>query len=192
MRGMDEVAVYRVTTGGLWSRVDDVSVGMFHVPLESSGGVAKVFMDNERAPGLEYLTVLVCAGGLRGPSRFPTWEELCEVRAVFFREDDDVRFSEPVEFGVRKSPLVACLWVAAGEVDRASRQAGTQDAKEEGACAEIGEAKLREHLGHLMAQWKESADLIGDDAPGEARGHLVCARELAEVLAGDLDSIERW
>ena len=91
---------YRVTTGRLATTVLDGNNGAFRVPL-----------------GTQYFTVIASDG--RGwehvsvslPSRTPTWDEMCQIKALFWDADDAVvQFHPPESAYVNNYPHCLHLW----------------------------------------------------------------------------------
>jgi hypothetical protein len=97
----------RVTVGQFAStREEDGNNGLFMIPLPRSRDTARAICSD--GAGWEHVSVSLL-------NRCPTWEEMCEIKALFWHaEDCVVQFHPPASEYVNHHPYCLHLWRQVG------------------------------------------------------------------------------
>lgn len=99
---------YRITHGVMASDRGYGNNGAFHVPVQSRrldghGSIPALVIVSDQA-GWDHVSVSL-------PHRTPTWEEMCQIKDLFFRDDETViQFHVPKSIHVNCHPYCLHLW----------------------------------------------------------------------------------
>lgn len=97
---------YRVLTGKLGSNASYGNTGQFELFIGKPGKKIKVLIIASCGFGWEHVSVSIPLA-----KRCPTWEEMCEVKSIFWSDDDCViQFHPPKEDYVSLHNYCLHLW----------------------------------------------------------------------------------
>ncbi len=97
---------YRVRDGVMASSKTDGANGCFIIPSKIPGRTLQVIASD--GMGWEHVSVLGC----RGKKTFiPTWDEMCQIKSLFWDDDDTVVQYHPCkEHSINNHPHVLHIW----------------------------------------------------------------------------------
>jgi hypothetical protein len=102
---------FRVLTGQLASTAANGNNGAFRIPVRMPAKTRVLELNVVASDGFEWEHVSVSI-----PARCPTWEEMCQVKALFWDEEDCVlQFHPPASQYINRHKTCLHLWRPAGE-----------------------------------------------------------------------------
>jgi hypothetical protein len=118
MRDLNQsVGRYRVRDGHMPSNPEDGNMGMFFVPLKTKTIAVVIatdgMIDEHTHSGWEHVSVHIRYRNDRGKTilRTPTWDEMCQIKGLFFEaEETVVQYHPPESQYVNTHPHVLHLW----------------------------------------------------------------------------------